>query len=63
MLAGKVFVAKDGTVTAGEMVNNGAVNGSIDGMTSSSYTIPKGYHSGTGKVNLTSDIENALAAI
>ena len=63
VLAGKVFVAKDGTVTAGEMVNNGAVNGSIDGMTSSSYTIPKGYHSGTGKVNLTSDIENALAAI
>ena len=63
VLAGKVFVTKNGTVTAGEMVNNGAVNGSIDGMTSSYYTIPKGYHSGTGKVNLTSDIENALAAI
>lgn len=63
VLSGKVFVTKDGTVTAGEMVNNGAVSGTVDGMTTMSYTIPKGYHSGSGKVTLTSDIENALAAI
>ena len=63
VLAGKIFVAADGTVTAGQMVNNGAVNASFDGLSNASYTIPKGYHSGAGKVSLTSDIENALAAI
>lgn len=63
VLANKVFVAKDGTVTAGSMVNNGAVSGSIDGLNTASYTIPKGYHSGSGSVSLTNDIEEALAAI
>ena len=63
VLAGKIFVTADGTVTAGTMVNNGAVNGSFDGLTNLYYTVPAGYHSGTGKVSLTSDIENALAAI
>lgn len=47
----------------GTMPNNGAVSGSIDGLTVTSYTIPKGYHDGTGKVTLTDDIANALAAI
>lgn len=63
VLAGKIFVTADGSVTAGSMVNNGAVNGSLDGLTNLYYTVPAGYHSGTGKVSLTSDIENALAAI
>ena len=63
VLANKVFVAKDGTVTAGSMVNNGAVTGSIDGLNTASYTIPKGYHSGAGIVSLTNDIEEALATI
>ena len=63
VLAGKIFVAADGTVTAGEMLNNGAVNATIDGLTTSVYTIPAGRHSGSGTVSLTSDIENALAAI
>lgn len=63
VLAGKIFVTADGSVTAGSMVNNGAVNGSFDGLTNLYYTVPAGYHSGTGKVSLTSDIENALAAI
>ena len=63
VLTGKIFVTKNGTVTAGDMVNNGAVNAVIDGLTTMSYTIPKGYHSGSGKVSLTGDIENALAAI
>ena len=63
VLAGKIFVTADGSVTAGSMVNNGAVNGSFDGLTILYYTVPAGYHSGTGKVSLTSDIENALAAI
>ena len=45
------------------MPNNGAVSASIDGLNTVSYTIPAGYHAGTGKVQLTGDIETALAAI
>lgn len=47
----------------GTMVNNGAITGSIDGLTTMSYTVPAGYHNGSGTVSLTSDIEDALAAI
>lgn len=47
----------------GTMVNNGAITGSIDGLTTMSYTVPAGYHNGSGTVSLTSDIEEALAAI
>lgn len=63
VLANKVFVDKLGKTTAGTMVNNGAVETSIDGINLMSYTIPAGYHNGTGKVTLNSDIETALAAI
>lgn len=63
VLAGKVIVTKDGTVTAGTMTNHNGVSETIDGMTTPSYTIPKGYHNGTGKVYLSNDIEEALAAI
>lgn len=52
----------DGVKVTGEMANNGATSGSIDGLTTSSVTIPAGYTSG-GTVSLTNDIENALAAI
>jgi len=47
----------------GTMKNNGAVKATIDGLTATTYTIPTGYHNGSGKVSLTADIENALAAI
>lgn len=47
----------------GTMANNGAVAATIDGLTTTSYTIPVGYHSGSGTVTLTGDIEAALAAI
>lgn len=52
VLTGKVFVTADGTVTTGTMANNGAVNKSLD-VTTISYTIPKGFHSGSGKVTIT----------
>lgn len=52
VLTGKVFVAADGTVTAGTMTNNGAVSKTLN-TTTVSYTIPKGYHSGTGTVKIT----------
>lgn len=63
VLASKVFVTKDGTVTAGTMTNNGALNETIDGLSATSFTIPAGYHNGSGKVSLSGDIEEALAAI
>lgn len=63
VLANKIFVGTDGTETAGTMVNNGAANGTIDGMTEVSYTIPAGYHNGSGSVTLTNSVETALAAI
>lgn len=51
VLTGKVFVTSDGTVITGEMTNNGAVNKTLD-VTTVTYTIPKGYHSGAGTVKL-----------
>lgn len=63
VLDGNYFVNKTGTLVEGTMVDRGSVNATIDGLTTTSYTIPAGKHSGSGKVSLTSDIENALAAI
>lgn len=51
-----------GVKVTGEMPNNGATGGTIDGLTSMSLTIPAGYTTG-GTVSLTGDIEEALAAI
>lgn len=51
-LTGTVFVLADGTVTAGTMPNNGAVNKSL-AVAAVSYTIPRGFHDGTGKVTIT----------
>ena len=62
VLANKVIVTADGTVTAGTMVNNGNVSATMDGLTVTSVTIPTGYTSG-GTISLTSDIEDALSAI
>lgn len=50
-LTGKVLVTSDGKVTTGTMPNNGAVSKALDAGTPS-YTIPKGYHSGAGKVSV-----------
>ena len=44
------------------IANRGAVSATIDGLNSTSVTIPAGYTSG-GTVSLTDDIERALAAI
>ena len=63
VLANKIVVDAKGNQVAGTMPNNGAVAATIDGLTVTEYTIPKGFHSGSGKVSLTNDIETALAAI
>lgn len=63
VLEGEVYVDSTGTVQHGSMPNKGAVSATIDGMTTTSYTIPAGYHNGSGVVSLTDDIEKALASI
>lgn len=52
VLTGKIIVAADGTVIPGTMTNNGAVAKTLD-VTTITYTIPKGYHNGTGTVKIT----------
>ena len=52
VLTGKVIVLADGTVKAGAMADNGSVSKELDA-TTVSYTIPKGYHSGSGEVTIT----------
>ena len=51
VLANKIIVTADGSVTTGTMTNNGTVSKTLDG-TTTMYTIPKGYHSGTGSVGI-----------
>lgn len=63
VLATKTFVTSAGAKVTGTMPNNGAVSGTINGMVASSYTVPAGYHNGSGAVTLTGEIEAALAAI
>lgn len=62
VLTGKTIVSALGAVIQGAMVNNGAVSGSIDGISSMSFEVPAGYTTG-GTITLTGDIEEALAAI
>lgn len=52
----------DGAKVTGTMPNNGAISKTIDGLSTTSVTIPAGYTTG-GTVSLTGDIEEALAAI
>lgn len=65
ILSGKKAIVKANnvaTMVEGTMTDNGTLTGSIDGLTTTSYTIPSGYTSG-GTVSLTNDINEALAAI
>ena len=56
VLAGKVGYA-GGVRIVGTMPDNGSVNASIDGTGMTEYTIPKGYHNGSGKVSFAGTIE------
>lgn len=65
ILSGKNAIVKVNnvaTMVEGTMTDNGTLTGSIDGLTTTSYTIPAGYTTG-GTVSLTNDINEALAAI
>lgn len=60
VLANKVFVGADGEQKAGTMPNNGAVEKTLDATTDNqSYTVPKGYHSGSGKVSVVLETKSA----
>lgn len=58
VLANKIIVTADGSVTTGTMPNNGAVSQKLDTATTS-YTVPAGYHSGTGTVSITTETKSA----
>lgn len=58
VLTGKVIVLADGTVKAGTMPDNGAATKALDA-TTVTYTIPKGYHNGSGKVTITLETKTA----
>lgn len=62
VLYGKTIVTESGDVV-GSMVNNAAIMAVINGLTQTSYTVPKGFHNGGGTVTLSSDVEDALSAI
>lgn len=61
ILMDKTAYVKGAKIT-GTIPNNGSVSKTIDGLTSTSANIPSGYTTG-GTVSLTTDIEEALAAI
>ena len=58
VLANKVIVNADGETVAGTMPNNGAVSKTLDAATKS-YTVPAGYHDGTGKVQIVTEEKTA----
>ena len=58
VLSGKIFVTSTGAVTTGEMPNNGAVNQTLTAQ-QQTYTIPAGYHSGTGAVSISPESKTA----
>lgn len=66
VLAGKIFVNGSGVETTGTMTNNGAVSKTLDmsegstGYTNNSYTIPAGYHNGSGKVNIAFEAQQTV---
>ena len=58
VLATKTVVDATGKVVAGTMPNNGAVNAKLDA-TTKNYTVPKGYHDGTGSVSISTEEKSA----
>ena len=63
VLAGSKFVNAEGEVKSGAVVIREAATYPLDGLTTTSFTVPAGFHGGNTSVALTDDIENALAAI
>lgn len=60
ILSGKTAHAR-GALLTGTMTNNGAVTGTISTV-SGQYTVPQGYHDGSGKVSISSTEQDKLIA-
>jgi hypothetical protein len=60
ILSGKTAHAR-GTLLTGTMTNNGSVTGTIS-TKSGQYTIPQGYHDGSGKVSISTTEQNKIIA-
>lgn len=60
VLADKVIVDANGENVTGSMVNNGAVDKTLDASASNqSYTVPSGFHNGSGKVKIVLEEKSA----
>lgn len=60
VLAGKTIVIADGTEVEGTMTNNGAVSKVLDATNNNqSYTVPAGYHNGSGQVSISLETKSA----
>lgn len=57
LLSGKELIDSDGNKVTGTMPNNGAVSQTLD-VNTTSYTIPQGYHSGSGEVSITTETKS-----
>lgn len=60
VLVGKTFHAR-GTALTGTMVNNGSVSGTIS-TKAGTYTVPIGYHDGSGTVGISTTEQNKIIA-
>lgn len=60
ILSGKTAAIK-GSIVTGAMKNNGAVAGTIS-TKAGEYTVPQGYHDGSGKVQISSDEQAKIIA-
>lgn len=60
ILSGKTAHAR-GTALEGTMPNNGSVTGTIS-TKAQQYTVPQGYHDGSGKVSISSTEQNKIIA-
>ena len=60
ILSGKIAYSKNGKLI-GTMKNNNTTNGTISAV-SESYTIPQGYHNGSGKVTIASTEKEKIIA-
>ena len=61
ILSGKEAIDSSGNIITGTMTNKGTTNGTIS-TKSGSYTIPTGYHSGSGKVTISTTEQNKIIA-
>lgn len=61
LLNNKQLIDEDGNIVTGTMPDNGTLTYSLNTSTTS-YTIPKGYHSGSGNVSITTETKTVTPA-